>query len=185
MCSNGVYDTTNSEYYWDLNWTLYENTYKNATIIVELYFTNMDNINYKNKNKNNNFNEKNNNNDIITTQPSFNIEWSFMANDTQKKENMNATYETIDSKYITNDLRMLEKQRMIFQNNLTNNTWSHWYGGNNLMIVRLPETFGITLGVCDGSYVKSLCNKQIKLCEKKTFFFLVSFFSPKKDLFAF
>eukprot|EP01084_Bolivina_argentea_P074423 135021_1 len=81
----------------------------------------------------------------VTNNPSslaFNIVWSF---------NNDSSFNTINGTYLTTNISLEQQQRMILQNSLSYNTFSTWFTGNMLTIVRMPDSFGLTFGVCDGN----------------------------------
>eukprot|EP01084_Bolivina_argentea_P219621 372447_1 len=74
-----------------------------------------------------------------TIQIPFSIQWSV---------DNNQTYSSINSSYLSSDIPIVQQKRLSLQNNLTNNTWSPWFFNNILSTVRLPDSFGFTIGGC-------------------------------------
>eukprot|EP01083_Nonionella_stella_P210138 761057_1 len=72
----------------------------------------------------------------------FKILWSF---------NDNSSFELINSAYLSNNISMDQQRRMQLQQKLTHNSFSTWFIANMLSIIRMPDRFGFTFGICDGS----------------------------------
>eukprot|EP01084_Bolivina_argentea_P096649 173751_1 len=60
----------------------------------------------------------------------------------------NITQNIINNTYLSKDIPSLQTKRMTLQNALTYNTFSTWYFDNMLSIIRMPDSFGLTFGIC-------------------------------------
>eukprot|EP01084_Bolivina_argentea_P287125 492646_1 len=78
---------------------------------------------------------KNNNLDL-------NVLWSF---------NNDSNYQIIPGTSLSSTISSDQQTRMTLQNNLTYNSFSTWYTGNMLTVVRMPDSFGFTFGICNGA----------------------------------
>eukprot|EP01084_Bolivina_argentea_P096645 173745_1 len=72
----------------------------------------------------------------------FSLMWSFNGNNSNN---------IINNTYLSKDISSPQKQRMFLQNNLTYNTFSTWYYPNILTLIRMPDSFGLTFGICSNS----------------------------------